>query len=89
MGRANYPFEIRNRQRIEEIVKELDGDIPQGLASEIAAIDSRLSGMRMGPEFVWDAVLAQRLPAEAVLVPLRTRLRPCAETPMAARHNAG
>ncbi len=61
-GRANYPFEIRNRQRIEEILKELDGNIPRELAAELASVDSQLGGMRMGQEFVWDPSLRNVFP---------------------------
>ncbi len=61
-GRANYPFEVRNRQRIEEILKELAGDLPQTLAAELAAVDSQLSAMRMGSEFVWDTSLRSVFP---------------------------
>jgi hypothetical protein len=61
-GRANYPFEIRNRQRIEEILKELDGDIAQELAAQIASVDGTLGAMRMGPEFVWDPSLRSIFP---------------------------
>lgn len=61
-GRANYAFEIRNRQRIEEILKELGSDVPQPLAAELASIDGRLGALRMGPEFVWDPSLQNVFP---------------------------
>lgn len=61
-GRANYAFEIRNRQRIEEILKELGSDVPQPLAVELASIDGSLGALRMGPEFVWDPSLQSVFP---------------------------
>ena len=62
-ARVNYPFEVRNRQRIEEILKELGGDVPQSLAAELAGVDSRLGALRMGPNFVWDSSLQSIFPA--------------------------
>ncbi len=61
-ARGNYPFEMRNRQRIEEILKELGSDIPQSLSTELAAVDSRLRALRMGPNFVWDPSLESIFP---------------------------
>jgi hypothetical protein len=53
-GRANYPYEVRNRQRIEEIVKQLGGDLSAELSAQLAAVDTRLRAMADGDRFVWD-----------------------------------
>ncbi len=53
-GRVNYPFEIRNRQRIAEIWKVLREDPPPGLADQIAAVDQRLRRVTVAAPFVWD-----------------------------------
>lgn len=53
-GRVNYPFEIRNRQRIAEIWKALQEDPPPGLADQIAAVDQRLRRVTVAAPFVWD-----------------------------------
>ena len=53
-GRVNYPFKIRNRQRIAEIWKALQDDPPPNLAAEIAAVDKRLRAITVAAPFVWD-----------------------------------
>lgn len=62
-GKANYPYEIRNRQRIEEIVKRLGPEIPADLQGQLAAVDSRLRAVAAGDEFVWDARLQPYFPS--------------------------
>lgn len=52
--RIQYPFEIRNRQRIAEIWKEIAGDAPEGLRGQIDAIDRRIRAMATPAPFVWD-----------------------------------
>jgi hypothetical protein len=52
--RIQYPFEIRNRQRIAEIWKELSANPPEALGSQIDNIDRRLRSMVGPAEFVWD-----------------------------------
>ena len=63
-ARANYPYEIRNRQRIEEIVKRLGNEMPQENAAALAAVDRRLRPSASGKSFVWDAALASVFPQE-------------------------
>lgn len=63
-GRANYPFEIRNRQRIEEILKALGGHVPPENAAALAAVDRRLRGMASVQEFVWDPSLQTVFPSQ-------------------------
>ena len=70
--RVQYPFEIRNRQRIAEIGKALDAAGAAALATHLATIDQRLGSITGGGEFVWDAAVAQVYPppppARGVLV---------------------
>lgn len=61
-ARANYPYEIRNRQRVEEIVKRLGADIPEELAGQLASVDQRLRVLVAGSEFVWDPSLRDVFP---------------------------
>lgn len=61
-ARTNYAFEIRNRQRIEEIVKALGTGVPQEAAAALASVDRRLRGLKRGDQFVWDASLLDVFP---------------------------
>ena len=63
--RVQYPFEIRNRQRIAEIAKALEAENAGALATQVAAVDQRLQGMLTGGEFVWEAAVAHVYPREA------------------------
>ena len=62
--RVQYPFEIRNRQRIAEIGKALDAAGAAALATQLAIIDQRLGSLLGGGEFVWDAAVEQVYPRE-------------------------
>lgn len=61
--RAEYPFEIRNRQRIEEIRKEL-GTMPPELQEQLNAVDSRIRSIARMTEFVWDERLKETYPQQ-------------------------
>ena len=63
-ARTNYPYEIRNRQRVEEIITRLGGDLPEELAGQLAAVDRRLRGLVAGSEFVWDPSLRDVFPRQ-------------------------
>jgi len=52
--RVEYPFEIRNRQRIAEMLKVLGEKTPQEIRDKTAAIDRRLREMTVSADFVWD-----------------------------------
>lgn len=52
--RVQYPFEIRNRQRVAELMKALGDDASADLQSEVEAIDRRLREATVSGEFVWD-----------------------------------
>jgi hypothetical protein len=63
-GRANYPYEMRNRQHNEEIIKQLGDGLPSDLRAQQESVDRRLGALRMGSEFVWDASLRDVFPAQ-------------------------
>jgi len=60
--RAEFPFEIRNRQRIEEIVKEVGSDLAEDLRATLRTIDQRIRTLTHGGEFVWDEQLQAAFP---------------------------
>jgi hypothetical protein len=60
--RVQYPFEIRNRQRIAEIGKALDAENAATLTAQLTAIDQRLGTLTAGSDFVWDASVAHVYP---------------------------
>lgn len=62
--RVQYPFEIRNRQRIAEIGKALEAHSADALATQLASVDQRLQGMLTRGEFVWEAKVAPVYPRE-------------------------
>ena len=62
--RVQYPFEIRNRQRIAEIGKALDEAGAAALSTQLATIDQRLGSLLGSGEFVWDATVEQVYPRE-------------------------
>ncbi|MYC95540.1 MAG: hypothetical protein F4X14_11270 [Caldilineaceae bacterium SB0661_bin_32] len=62
--RVQYPFEIRNRQRIAEIGKALEAHSADALTTQLAAVDQRLQAMLTRGEFVWEAAVAHVYPRE-------------------------
>jgi hypothetical protein len=60
--RTNYPFEMRNRQRIDEIVKELGSDTPSDLSERLRNIDQRIRLLTMPSPFIWDEKLKHVYP---------------------------
>lgn len=60
--RVQYPFEIRNRQRIAELSKAQGDKLPADIQSETAAIDRRLRDMTASADFVWDRRVADVYP---------------------------
>ena len=61
---TEYPFEIRNRQRIEEILKQLGNQVPPDLASVLGQVDQRIRQLTQGSGFVWDRRLEKVYPSE-------------------------
>ena len=62
--RVQYPFEIRNRQRIAEIGKALDAESADALATQLAGVDQRIQGMLGRGNFVWEGSVAHVYPRE-------------------------
>jgi hypothetical protein len=60
--RAEFPFEMRNRQRIEEILKELGTDASADLTAGVRAVDQRLRLITYPTDFTWDARLQTAFP---------------------------
>jgi len=61
-SRIDFPFEMRNRQRIEEILKVLGDDLPTDLATTLKAIDQRIQKVAYGAPFIWDEGLESVFP---------------------------
>ena len=62
--RQEYPYEIRNRQRIAVMLDELGSDASPEILAVVAQMDQRL---RLAPKpagFLWDDKLAPLYPAE-------------------------
>ena len=51
--RVEYPFEMRNRQRVEEILKQVGSDVPADLKSVLSRIDKRIREFAAPSAFVW------------------------------------
>ncbi|MEX1018032.1 MAG: hypothetical protein WDZ49_00155 [Litorilinea sp.] len=62
-GRSDYPFEMRNRQRIEEIIKQLGGKTPEELTGALGKVDRRIKQHTQVSEFIWDTPLEKVYPA--------------------------
>ncbi|MEZ4734684.1 MAG: hypothetical protein R3E79_46930 [Caldilineaceae bacterium] len=52
--RVDFPFEMRNRQRVEEALKLLDYQLPEELQRTLQKIDSQLRQIATPSEFLWD-----------------------------------
>ncbi len=52
--RTEFPFEMRNRQRIEEILKEVGTNLPADLKEQLQQVDRRIREIAVGGEFTWD-----------------------------------
>jgi len=62
--RVQYPFEIRNRQRIAEIHKALDAASADAVATQVASIDQRLQSMLTSGDFIWESSVAHVYPSQ-------------------------
>jgi|UniRef100_A0A7C1JZ71 hypothetical protein len=63
-ARTEYPFEIRNRQRIELMVEELAEDLTPELKNQISRIDDRIRLIVQPAGFIWDKRLEPVFPRE-------------------------
>lgn len=62
--KANFPFEMRNRQRIEEILKELGDDVPVALVERLQGVDRRIQQLGQRSDFIWDPGLEHVFPRD-------------------------
>ena len=62
-ARVEFPFEMRNRQRIEEILQELGSDTPPELKDTLTKVDQRIRMLTRPANFVWDEPLKPAFPA--------------------------
>jgi hypothetical protein len=62
--RVEFPFEMRNRQRIEELVKALGGEAPPDLMQQLQTIDQRIRNATHAATFIWDDRLQAAFPAQ-------------------------
>jgi hypothetical protein len=63
-GRVDFPFEMRNRQRIEEILKQLGNNVPSDLKTMLFQIDKRIREVAHATDFIWDARVEKTYPRE-------------------------
>ena len=52
--RVEFPFEMRNRQRIEEALKMMSYQLPEAQQSFLRQIDARIRQVALPGEFLWD-----------------------------------
>ena len=62
--RVQYPFEIRNRQRIAEIHKALEANSADAVATQLASIDQQLQSMLTSGDFIWESSVAHVYPRQ-------------------------
>lgn len=62
--RIEFPFEMRNRQRLEEIAKALGGELDEELKKQLDSIDRQVRSMTHPEEFIWDKVLERVFPRQ-------------------------
>lgn len=60
----NFPAEMRNRQRIEELVKALDHETIADVATRIDRIDKRLRQITHRTDFIWPVESQSLYPEE-------------------------
>lgn len=60
--RTNFPYEIRNRQRVEEALKRFGDELPDDLRESLHAVDQRIRQLTHGVGFIWDSRLQPIFP---------------------------
>ena len=61
-ARSEYPFEIRNRQRIEIIAQQLDNNMEPALKQQLQRVDGRIRTLAQPTDFIWDKRLEPIFP---------------------------
>lgn len=59
-----YPVEMRNRQRLEEVVKALDDNLTTDLAEQLAELNRRMRSLCRSSRFIWEPTLKSIYPPE-------------------------
>ncbi len=59
-----YPAEIRNRQRIEEIVKALGDELTEDVTERIDRIDQRVRAITYPTDFIWPQNMREIYPPD-------------------------
>lgn len=62
---VDFPSEIRNRQRIEELVKVLNDTMAERVAERIARIDQRIRSVTHKSDFIWPVETKAIYPEES------------------------
>lgn len=62
--RTEFPFEMRNRQRIEEILKEVGSNLPADLREGLQTVDRRIREAAQPGDFTWDPRVRKIYPQE-------------------------
>lgn len=62
--RSEYPYEIRNRQRIDAILNELGSDAPADLKRQVSRVDERVRMLVKPGNFAWDSRLEKAFPRD-------------------------
>jgi hypothetical protein len=62
--RVEYPFEMRNRQRIEEILKVVGKDVPEDIKTLFSRVDKRIREFAKPGKFIWSPRLEKVYPHE-------------------------
>ncbi|CAN5619599.1 hypothetical protein BH10CHL1_BH10CHL1_21410 [soil metagenome] len=61
-ARTEFPFEMRNRQRIEEILQEIGDDVTPELKNGLSQVDHRIRMLTSSGQFTWDEQLKAAFP---------------------------
>jgi hypothetical protein len=61
-ARSEYPFEMRNRQRVEVIMRELGSDLLPELKEQLQRVDGRIRVVAQPTGFIWDSQLERIYP---------------------------
>lgn len=61
---VNFPAEMRNRQRIEELIKTLGDEMSDDVAERIDRIDQRLRQVTHRVDFIWPAETQMTYPED-------------------------
>jgi hypothetical protein len=61
---VEYPYEIRNRQRVQRMVEELAEELPPALKRQIERVDERIRLLAKPASFIWEDSLEACYPRQ-------------------------